>query len=93
MTAAASRKSDVIQIRVSAETKALFNQAASLRGQRLSEFMVASAREKAEDALLDQRVFFFSDEDHEAFLKLLDSPPPMSKEARARLNRKPLWEK
>jgi uncharacterized protein (DUF1778 family) len=93
MTMTASRKSDVIQIRVSAETKALFNQAASLRGQRLSEFMVASAREKAEDAILDQRVFFLSEEDHAAFLKLLDSPPAMSLEARARLSRKPLWDK
>ncbi len=37
---ATSRKDDVIQIRASADTKAILNHAASLRGQKLSEFML-----------------------------------------------------
>ena len=47
------RKDDVIQIRASAETKAVLNRAAALRGQKLSEFMLDSARRQAEEAILD----------------------------------------
>jgi uncharacterized protein (DUF1778 family) len=91
MPAATRRKDDVIQIRASAEAKAMLNRAAALRGQKLSEFMLESARRQAEDTILDQRTFFLNDDAHAHFLKLLDSPPKPSAKARARLNRKALW--
>ena len=56
MSAPARRKDDVIQIRTSAEAKALLNRAAALRGQKLSEFMLDSARRQAEETILDQPV-------------------------------------
>jgi uncharacterized protein (DUF1778 family) len=62
-----------------------------LRGQKLSEFMLDSARRQAEDAILDQRSFFLDPEMHEKFLALLDSPPKPSKELRARMRRPPSW--
>ena len=62
-----TRKDDVIQIRASAETKAILNRAATLRGQKLSEFMLDSARREAEEAILDQRVFFLAPEAHGSF--------------------------
>ncbi len=86
------RKDDVIQIRASAETKALLNRAASLRGQKLSEFMLASARRQAEEAILDQRLFLLEDKAHDAFLALLDNPAKPDPAAAARLSRKPAWE-
>lgn len=89
---AARPKDDVIQIRTSAETKALFNRAAALRGQKLSEFMLESARHEAEETILDQRAFFLDEEAHACFLKLLDAPSAPSAEARARLSRKAPWE-
>jgi uncharacterized protein (DUF1778 family) len=85
------RKDDIIQIRASAEAKAMLNRAAALRGQKLSEFMLESARREAEDAILDQRTFFLDEDAHAQFLKLLDSPPKPSAKARARLNRKAPW--
>lgn len=54
-----ARKDDVIQIRAMAGTKALLNRAAAMRGQKLSEFMLESARREAENALLDQRSLYF----------------------------------
>jgi uncharacterized protein (DUF1778 family) len=87
----AARKDDVIQIRASAETKAILNRAANLRGQKLSEFMLDSARRLAEETLLDQRTFFLDARAHEKFLALLDNPIMPSKELRARMNRKPPW--
>jgi len=85
------RKDEVIQIRASAETRAILNRAATLRGQDLSEFILESARRQAEETLLDQRRSFLDDDAHSRFLALLDSPPESSAEVRARLGRKPPW--
>jgi uncharacterized protein (DUF1778 family) len=92
MSASTRPKDDVIKIRASAETKALFNRAAAMRGQKLSEFMLESARQEAMERLLDQRSFFLDDQAHARFLKLLDAPPAPSAKARGRLNRKAPWE-
>lgn len=92
MPISVKRKDDVIQIRASAEAKALLVRAAAMRGQKLSEFMLESARRSAEETILDQRTFFLDDAAHARFLALLNSPPVASPEARARLRRKPPWE-
>jgi len=89
----AIRKDDVIQIRASAETKAILNRAATLRGQKLSEFMLDSARRHAEETILDQRSFFLDPEAHARFLAILDAPAKPSKELRARMRRKPSWDR
>jgi uncharacterized protein (DUF1778 family) len=92
---ATRRKDDVIQIRVSAntaKTKAILNQAASLRGQKLSEFMLESARRQAEETILDQCVFFLEPKAHDRFLALLDAPVEPTDELRALLIRKAPWE-
>ena len=89
---AAGRKDDVIQIRVSAQTKAILNRAAALRGQKLSEFTLESARRQAEETILDQRVFFLDPVAHERFLALLDAPGKPDARARALLTRKAPWE-
>ena len=87
------RKDDVIQIRASAETKAMLNRAAALRGQKLSEFMLESARRQAEEAILDQRVFFLDARAHEAFLAQLDAPAKPNAALRALMVRKPAWQR
>lgn len=87
----ARRKDDVIQIRASAEAKAILNRAAAIRGQKLSEFMLECARRQAEDTIFEQRTFFLDDDAHLRFLALLDSPPNPSAKARARFRRKPPW--
>lgn len=86
-------KNDVIQIRASASMKAILTRAASLRGQKLSEFMLDSARREAEDAILDQRTFFLDAEQHEQFLEMLDSPPAPSEQLKKLMQRKSAWER
>ena len=93
MRASVRRKDDVIQIRASAEAKAVLNRAAALRGQKLSEFMLESARRQAEETILDQRTFFLDDKAHARFAALLDSPQKPSAKVRGRYNRKPPWAK
>jgi uncharacterized protein (DUF1778 family) len=92
MPTSTRRKDDVIQIRASGEAKAILNRAAALRGQKLSEFMLESARRQAEETILDQRTFFLDEKDHSRFIALLDSPPKPSAKIRARLRRKAPWE-
>jgi uncharacterized protein (DUF1778 family) len=86
------RKDDVVQIRASAETKAVLNRAAALRGQKLSEFMLDSARREAEEAVLDQRAFFLNAKAHEKFLALLDRTVKPAAHLKALMKRKPAWE-
>jgi uncharacterized protein (DUF1778 family) len=92
MPASVRRKDEVIQIRVSAEAKAVLNRAAALRGQKLSEFMLESARRQAEETILDKRTFFLDEKAHARFLALLDSPPRPSAKIRARFHRNAPWE-
>ena len=87
------RKDDIIQIRAPAETKAMLNRDARLRGQKLSEFMLESARRQAEEAILDQRVFFLDAKAHAAFLALLDAPAKPNAALRALMARKPQWQR
>ena len=87
------RKDDIIQIRAPSETKALLNRAAQLRGQKLSEFMLESARRQAEETILDQRVFFLDAKSHEAFLAEIDTPAKPNAALRALMARKPAWER
>src|SRR5205823_14515523 len=84
MPAPARRKDELIQIRATAEAKAILNRAAALRGQKLSEFMLESARRQAEETILDQRLFFLDNDTHRRLLALLDSPPKPSSAVRAR---------
>lgn len=93
MTSNAARKDELIQIRASASTKDILNRAASLRGQKLSEFMLESARARAEETILDQRLFFLKADAYDEFLRMLDAPAKPSKAIRTLLRRKPAWEK
>jgi uncharacterized protein (DUF1778 family) len=88
-----TRKDDLIQIRASAATKAILNRAAAMRGQKLSEFMLESARQRAEETILDQRLFALDDDAYKAFLAMLDAPAKTDKALRARMKRKPAWKR
>mgnify|MGYP000087576186 CR=1 FL=1 len=91
--AASNRKDELIQIRASAATKAILNRAAALRGQKLSEFMLDSARVRAEETVLDQRLFALDDEAYKSFLAMLDTPTKPGTALRTRMKRKPAWER
>lgn len=93
MSDSPARKDDLIQIRASAATKAILNRAAAMRGQKLSEFMLESARARAEETILDQRLFVLDDKAYTEFLAMLDAPAKPDKAVRARMKRKPAWER
>lgn len=85
-------KNVTINIRVSAYLRDLIDQAASVMGTSRSDFMLESARVRAEDVLLDQKLFALDSEPFDAFVEALDNPAPPSKKLRQLLARKAPWE-
>jgi uncharacterized protein (DUF1778 family) len=63
-----------IGIRTTKEQKAFIKLGASVQGQKLSDFVLASAQEKAEMVLADQKEFVLSADRWKAFIEALDRP-------------------
>jgi uncharacterized protein (DUF1778 family) len=63
-----------LEARVAAEQKSLFKRAADLRGESLTEFMIASMREAALKAI-EQHELVLSIHEQEIFVDLLMNPP------------------
>lgn len=82
-----------IHIRAPRKTKQLLEAAAAALGKSLSEFTLESARQHATDVLLDQRLFVLESDEHAAFMRALDNPPPAGPKLKALLKRRPLWQK
>jgi uncharacterized protein (DUF1778 family) len=82
-----------INLRVPKATRELIDTAAAAVGKSRTEFMLESARQHAIDVLLDQRLFGLSAEQHEAFMQVLDHPPPPNAALKKLLSGKSPWEK
>ena len=62
-------------------------------GKDRSEVMPDTARQAAEDALLDRVLFRLGSDRHEAFVALLDAPPSPNRELAKLLSTPAPWEK
>lgn len=89
-TAAAT---ETINLRATAEHKALIDRAASRLGKSRTEFMLDSARQVAEETLLDQRLFLLDEADYSRFKASLDAPVEPSDELKALLSKPAPWER
>lgn len=74
MPTATGVRNDRIALRTTKERKAFLERGATASGQNLSEFVLASAQEKAEMVLADQNRFAISAKQWDAFLAALDRP-------------------
>ena len=70
----ATTKQTRIGIRTTKEQKALIKRGANALGQKLTDFVLASAQEKAESVLADQKEFVLSPARWKAFVEALDQP-------------------
>ena len=84
---------ETINLRVSAEQKALIDRAAARMGKTRTEFMLSCAREAAENVLLDQRLFLLDDSQYEEFVAILDEPVEPSEALRKVLSTPSPWER
>jgi uncharacterized protein (DUF1778 family) len=81
-----------INLRIEAQTRQLIDEAAAALGKTRTEFMIDSARARAVDVLLDQRLFVLDPERYDAFVHALDNPPAPGPKLRTLLRRKPAWD-
>jgi uncharacterized protein (DUF1778 family) len=88
----AGRRSVNINLRVSTPVRDLIDRAAQATGKSRSEFMLDSARRSAQDVLLEHALFALDGDAHDAFLAVLDAPPPPSDRLRALMAAKAPWE-
>ncbi|MEO6130802.1 MAG: DUF1778 domain-containing protein [Saprospiraceae bacterium] len=61
--------------RLTKEQKSLFQHAASLKGQTLSEFVISSAHESAKAIIEEHSFLLQSKEDQAIFFEILMNPP------------------
>lgn len=88
-----SRHDTTINLRVPTQLRELIDAAASAIGKTRTEFVIESARRHAIDVLLDQRFFVLDEEQHEAFLRVLDNPPPPNEKLKQLMAGKAPWER
>lgn len=86
------RRGVTINLRATAPMRALIDRAAALLGKTRTEFVLESARRRAEAVLLDQCLFVLDEGRYRAFVNLLDEPPMPSEELRRLMSGKAPWQ-
>ena len=82
-------KTERVALRVTPAQRQLLSTAASLSDQSISEFVLTSTMEAAQNAVLDQKIIWMKPKDFEEFERRLAEPPKVN-EGLARLFTKPL---
>lgn len=80
-----------IEARATVEQKTVIERAAALEGRTVSEFVLSTAVERAEEVIERQRVLRLSDEAFDDFMRVLDEPPQVIPELDRLLRRAPVW--
>lgn len=91
MTTSATR-STRLGLRATRRQEAVLRRAAEVTQKSLTDFILDSACQAAEQALLDQRLFLVSDSQSRALLELLDRPAQDNAGLRDLLARKAPWD-
>jgi uncharacterized protein (DUF1778 family) len=86
------RADATITMRLPVQTRELIDQAAATVDKSRTEFVLESARQRALDVLLDQRVFHLDEAASTAFAEALDRPPAPVEVLRSLVNSKAPWE-
>lgn len=82
-----STRTEKLDLRLTPEAKRTLTAAAQAERRSLTDFVLASALGRAEEALSDRRVFHLSPEKWNAFVMALDAPPRDMPRLRALLNK------
>ncbi|WNJ88791.1 DUF1778 domain-containing protein [Bosea sp. 685] len=89
---ASETKTTTINLRVPRQTRDLIDTAANVVGKTRTEFMLESAKQHAIDVLIDQKLFSLNEAQFEAFMDVLDNPPPPSSRLKRLFAEKSPWE-
>lgn len=75
MSTPARRREERLEVRLTAESKALLSKAADAENKSISAFVLDSGLTAAAEALADRTEFSISSDSYNAFLRVLDAPP------------------
>lgn len=79
-------RSEKLDLRLTPQAKQRIAAAAKAQHRSVSDFVLQSALERAEETLADRRVFLLSEDEWEKFQAALDAPPRDLPELRKLLN-------
>ena len=91
-TVGRAKADTTITMRLPAQTRELIDRAAAMVDKSRTEFVLESARERAVDVLLDQRIFHLDSDASEAFAPMLENPPAPVPALRKLMASKAPWE-
>ena len=83
----------IINLRASVQARELIDSAAAAEGKNRTEFMLDSACHRAQEVLLEKRVFMLPSDKYDQLMQLLEAPPPPSGALKRLLLGKSPWEK
>ena len=89
---AGGKRGRVYNLRVGDRDNSLFERARAATGQTKTDFMLTSAREKAQTVLLNQTFFTLDEADWNSFWSALETPPPPNAALRALMASTPPWQ-
>ncbi len=90
--AARTRRTEKLDLRLTPEAKERISAAAAASNRSVTDFVVQSALDVAEETLADQRIFYLDAERFAAFQAALDAPPKELPALKRLLERKAPWE-
>jgi uncharacterized protein (DUF1778 family) len=85
-------KRETLNLRIRPEVRDLIDRAAKLAGKNRTDFVLDSARQAAENAILDRTVLTFSPKAYAEFVARLDAPPRANKRLRRSLQTPAPWD-
>src|SRR5882724_2023865 len=83
---------ETLNFRVKTADRNLIDRAARLLGKSRTDFLLESARQAAQDALLDQTLFKVSPKVYRQFVARLDASPAPNKKLRRMMTAKAPWD-
>ena len=90
--ATVATRSARLGLRATPEQEAVLRRAAEVAHKSLTDFILDSACQAAEQTLLDQRLFMVSGHHYQAFLDLLDGPSEENEGLRDLFSRTTPWD-
>ena len=84
---------NTLNLRIKPEERDLIDMAANVLGKNRTDFILAAARNAAEETLLERTIFWASPEAYAEFIALLDAPPQPNERLRKTMQTTPPWDK
>jgi uncharacterized protein (DUF1778 family) len=92
ITGVRASRSSRLGLRATPEQEVILRRAAEITHKSLTDFILESACQAAQETLLDQRLFMVSDSQYQTLLNLLDCPAKDSPELQRLFSKPAPWD-